>query len=76
MEHVISAHWHLIEWKPELIEELLSMLTPERIRIAVIAKAFESVCDQSEKWYGTKYKLEKISKELIEVFSFPRLNVI
>lgn len=67
MEHVMSAHWHLVEWKPELIQELLSMLTPERIRIAVIGKVFEPVCDQSEKWYGTKYNLGKISKELIEV---------
>ena len=36
-------------------------------RVAVIGKKFESIADEEEKWYGTKYKLEKIEKNIIEV---------
>ncbi|XP_077297857.1 insulin-degrading enzyme-like isoform X2 [Arctopsyche grandis] len=74
MEHIMSAHFNLTDWKPELIQEFLSMLTPERIRIAIIGKAFESTCDQSEKWYGTKYHLEKISKEKLDRWNKCGLN--
>ncbi|XP_077297928.1 insulin-degrading enzyme-like [Arctopsyche grandis] len=74
MEEIMSARFHLTEWKPELIQEFLSMLTPERIRITVVGKIFESICDQSEQWYGTKYHLEKISKEKLDRWNKCGLN--
>lgn len=36
-------------------------------RVAVIGKKFEGIADQEEKWYGTKYKLEKIEKNILDV---------
>ena len=36
--------------------------------IAVIGKKFESVVDCKEQWYGTSYKLEKISPKDIEAW--------
>ncbi|XP_077296687.1 insulin-degrading enzyme-like [Arctopsyche grandis] len=74
MEEIMSAHFHLTEWKPELIQEFLSMLTPERIRITVVGKIFESICDESEQWYGTKYHLEKISKAKLDRWNKCGLN--
>jgi len=72
-------------WKPELIAEVLSKLTPDNCRFAskigkfrlydkivyfhrvgIVSKKYESVADQTEKWYGTKYKIEEISTELMK----------
>lgn len=36
-------------------------------RVAVIGKKFESETKEEEKWYGTKYKLEKIPADVIKV---------
>ncbi|KOB70370.1 Insulin-degrading enzyme, partial [Operophtera brumata] len=35
MEDVLSAYYIVSEWRPELIDELLSMLTPENVRVGV-----------------------------------------
>ncbi|XP_077297040.1 insulin-degrading enzyme-like [Arctopsyche grandis] len=74
MDEIMSADFHLTDWKPQLIQEFLSMLTPERIRIKVVGKIFASNCDQTEKWYGTKYHLEKISKEKLDRWNKCGLN--
>ena len=36
-------------------------------RVAVVSKSFEDKADQIEKWYGTKYSVEQIPNELLEV---------
>ncbi|KAL4720112.1 hypothetical protein ACJJTC_008155 [Scirpophaga incertulas] len=38
MEDVLSAYYLMTEWRPDIIEELLSLLTPENVRVAVVAK--------------------------------------
>lgn len=38
-------------------------------RVAVIGKKFENEATETEKWYGTKYKLEKLPEDLIKVSS-------
>lgn len=38
MEDILSAYYLMTEWKPELITELLNLLTPENVRVAVVAK--------------------------------------
>lgn len=44
----------------------LSLIVSCYFRVGIVSKKFESVADQSEKWYGTKYKLEEISPELMK----------
>ncbi|KAG8188554.1 hypothetical protein JTE90_007162 [Oedothorax gibbosus] len=66
MEEVLSGPYLIQDYKPELIKQLLNLLTPENIRIAVVGKKFEDICCETEKWYGTKYKLEPIEGELLE----------
>ncbi|XP_059056588.1 insulin-degrading enzyme [Achroia grisella] len=77
MEDVLSAYYLISEWKPELIDEMLSLLTPENVRIAVVAKCFGEKCTQTEPWYGTKYLQEDIEeakiKEWKSVTSCPEL---
>jgi len=83
IEEVISGDYIFKEWKPELIQSLIDILTPDKIRIAVVGKTFESVADTAEKWYGTSYKLEKIAEEdlnkwknagLLDKFHLPPKN--
>ena len=66
IEEVLTAPLLYTEWKPELIMSLENYLVPEKIRVHVVAKAFEDIADAVEPWYGTKYKKEKISNEILE----------
>lgn len=50
----------LRKWNPARIKELLKRLTPENIRIEIIAKGLKQ--SKREKWYGTAYHLSDIPK--------------
>ncbi|CAF0874976.1 unnamed protein product [Brachionus calyciflorus] len=83
MENILSANYYLTKFNPEGIRELYDHMTPEKMRVTVIGKKYEGKTDQKEKWYGTDFKMEKISNEKInelksielnEVFSIPPPN--
>lgn len=63
---VLSANYILTEWRPDLIEDVLSRLNPENCRITIVGKKIADKCTESEKWYKTKYHSEKIEKAIIE----------
>lgn len=42
-------------------------------RLAVIGQKFENIADQTEPWYDTKYKMEKIPEDILEVKHFYNL---
>ncbi|XP_039761918.1 insulin-degrading enzyme [Pararge aegeria] len=62
MQDILSTYYLLSDWRPDLIEELLSLLTPDNVRVGVVAKCFESKCTKTEPWYGTKYLQEDIEE--------------
>ncbi|XP_014603217.1 PREDICTED: insulin-degrading enzyme isoform X1 [Polistes canadensis] len=66
MEDVLTAEHLFLEWDPQLITDVMEYLKPTNIRVHVVGKHFKNLANQSEKWYGTKFKKEKISLELIE----------
>ncbi|XP_014680687.1 PREDICTED: insulin-degrading enzyme-like [Priapulus caudatus] len=68
LNEVLSGPYLLEEYKPDLIEQVLSHLIPENIRIAVVGQKFEGHTDKKEEWYGTDYKIEEISDELIQMW--------
>lgn len=35
-------------------------------RVAIVSKSFEGKTDRTEEWYGTQYKQEAISDEVIK----------
>ncbi|XP_076033223.1 nardilysin-like isoform X2 [Oratosquilla oratoria] len=55
----------LEEYNPELIRECLGELMPEKCNIMLSSKSYDvdGICNQTEKWFGTKYKLEDIPEE-------------
>ncbi|XP_015602966.1 insulin-degrading enzyme isoform X2 [Cephus cinctus] len=74
MEEVLSAPQLYTEWNPELINLVVDHLTPQNIRVQVVGKQFENIATESEYWYGTKYKKEKISEDIISKWSNAGLN--
>ncbi|CAH1259207.1 IDE [Branchiostoma lanceolatum] len=69
MDHVLVAPYLCEDYEPQLIDNVLSKLTPENVRVAVVAKAFEGATDSEEQWYKTQYKIEPISPDLIQQWS-------
>ncbi|KAL6254449.1 hypothetical protein P5V15_014497 [Pogonomyrmex californicus] len=69
MTEVLCAKRVFNEWRPDLIDEIMKYLIPENIRIHLVAKACENIANETENWYGTKYKKEKISKETMDMWN-------
>ncbi|KAG4071853.1 hypothetical protein HA402_006014 [Bradysia odoriphaga] len=83
LEEVLTAPYLVSEWRPDLIEDLQKDLTPTTCRIIVVGQKLESIANNAEKWYGTKYHWEKLDKKLLEEWlncgfnpklSFPNAN--
>ncbi|XP_028137935.1 insulin-degrading enzyme isoform X1 [Diabrotica virgifera virgifera] len=68
MEDILSANYMLREWRPDLVESVWNSFVPDNVRISVIAKKFENELNETEPWYGTKYKKVDIPKETIEAW--------
>ncbi|KAL7990487.1 hypothetical protein Chor_013917, partial [Crotalus horridus] len=66
IEEVLAAEYLLEEFRPDLIEMVLDKLKPENVRVAIVSKTFEGKTDKKERWYGTQYKQENISDEVIK----------
>ena len=56
--------------KLEAISDML--LDPKNVLIMLRAKCLET--DQTEKWYGTKYKVENISESLMKKIANPNIE--
>ncbi|XP_030626254.1 insulin-degrading enzyme isoform X2 [Chanos chanos] len=74
LEEVLAAEYLLEEFRPDLIEMVLDKLRPEHVRVAVVSKSFEGQTDRTEEWYGTQYKQEAISDEVIKKWQNADLN--
>lgn len=67
MEEVLTAPYLISEWRPDLIQNLMDDLVPEKCRIVVVGQKVEPICDEVEEWYGTKYRSESIVEDVIKV---------
>ncbi|XP_032664480.1 insulin-degrading enzyme isoform X2 [Odontomachus brunneus] len=68
MNEILCGDCLFPQWKPELIDTIVNCLTPQNIRVHVVAKAYENVANETERWYGTKYKKESISAGTIDMW--------
>ncbi|XP_076461437.1 insulin-degrading enzyme-like [Babylonia areolata] len=66
MKEVLSAPYLFTEYRPELITMILNLLTPDNMRVHVSSKKFEGQTDQTEKWYGTHYRVDDLPSSLLE----------
>lgn len=71
-EKTISSQWLLEKWDDKIIQETLAHLDVKRSRMAVTAKQLpEGVgkLDKVEPIYGTEYRIERMSPELVREVS-------
>ncbi|CAG8671772.1 12592_t:CDS:2, partial [Racocetra fulgida] len=65
-ELILSGSHLIREYNPELILEGLNCLCWDKCIITLSSKLLKGL-DKKEKWFGTEYKLEKISEELLKI---------
>ncbi|CAG8531352.1 10171_t:CDS:10, partial [Cetraspora pellucida] len=61
------------EYNPELILEGLNCLCWDKCIVTLSSKLLKEL-DKKEKWFGTEYKLEKISDKLLKAIQNPKLH--
>lgn len=64
-EWLISGYSRLRKFNAQAIEDGLSYLRPDNFRFTIVSQTFPGEWDQTEKWYGTEYKYEKIPKDFL-----------
>ncbi|EKU21330.1 insulysin [Nannochloropsis gaditana CCMP526] len=66
---------YALDWDEQAVRDYLSLLTPERMHLTVVSKAFEEEAQKEawakEKWYGTLHKLEKLPEAKVAAWSNP-----
>ncbi|OQV24525.1 Insulin-degrading enzyme [Hypsibius exemplaris] len=66
---VLTGPVLLSEYQPETITDLLSHLTPDKLRISILSKSFKDVTMQKEPIYGIDYALKPIPEGVIKAWS-------
>lgn len=74
IEDVLAAQYYLTKFDPEAIQHLYDFFTPDKMKCAVISKKYEGKTDQIEQWYGTEYKLDRLSEEHLNTLKNCGLN--
>ena len=69
LEEVLSGPSLLGRWEPELINSVLDKLVPDKMTVMVISQKFKEEAQETEEWYGTKFKVEQIPAETIKMLS-------
>lgn len=64
-EWLISGFSRLRKFDAQAISDALSYLRPDNFRIILVSQHFPGGWDQTEKWYGTEYKYEKIPEDFL-----------
>lgn len=75
MREALAAGYLLEKFDPDLIKMVLDKLTPENVRVAVIAQKFQGGTDKKEQYYGTDYSIKPITPETLKVSCKPSLLV-
>ncbi|CAK8675757.1 unnamed protein product [Clavelina lepadiformis] len=76
LQDALTAGVLLKEYRPDLIQELLDSLSPNNMRLTVIAKSFGDKATETEKWYGTKYNMAQLPSSQIDKWSNVQPNPI
>ncbi|CAK7263695.1 hypothetical protein SEPCBS119000_000613 [Sporothrix epigloea] len=66
-ERLLSGMSCLYKFEPDLITRAIDSLRPDNLQITLVSRTYPGNWDKKEKWYGTEYKEEAISTELMSV---------
>jgi len=67
LEEVLIAPYLSNEWRPELISKLLDELVPSKCRISLVSQSYDQSVNEVEPYYKTKYGLERIPMDTLQV---------
>ncbi|CAM6083277.1 unnamed protein product [Calypogeia fissa] len=72
-EHTIYGDYAFEEWDAKQVNDLLSIITPENMRLDVLSKQFDRNAPgvKLEPWFGVPYTVEVLSDEVIQVWAHP-----
>lgn len=65
LEDILTAEYLIREWRPDLIQVLLSYFRPNNIRVTVVSQVFQNKTDTIDKYYGTPYTISKIPESTL-----------
>lgn len=65
-EEYLSGAYLSQEYNPDMVRTVLNCLTPDRVNLLVAGSFVAGTTDSTEKWYGTAYRIEKISKAKVD----------
>ncbi|KAI0105424.1 peptidase M16 inactive domain-containing protein [Nemania sp. FL0031] len=68
-EWLLSGQSLLRKFDPVMIEEAISLLRPDNMRLVIVSRDYPGGWDMKEKWYGTEYKSEKIPEDFLAEIS-------
>jgi len=74
IQDVLRANYLMESFEPELISKAINSLRLDNVRIHLISKSVEKDCNLTEKWYGQKYSVEKLSPELKKLLEDPQVG--
>ncbi|XP_039340132.1 nardilysin-like isoform X2 [Mauremys reevesii] len=61
-EDFLTGDQLLLEYKPEIIADVLNQLCPVRANLVLLSAASKRKCHLKERWFGTQYSAEDIDK--------------
>ncbi|KAK1840286.1 a-pheromone processing metallopeptidase ste23 [Colletotrichum chrysophilum] len=64
-EWLLSGYNRLRKFDSRLIDEGLTCLKPDNFRLTIVSQKLPGGWDQTEKWYGTEYRHEKIPDDFM-----------
>ncbi|XP_071521407.1 nardilysin-like [Panulirus ornatus] len=75
-EDYLTGDTLLSEYNPQVIKECLDALVPEKCNIIISSKTVDeqTICQETEEWFRTKYSVEEIPKVWKEQWANPQSN--
>ena len=74
LDEVLTGSYLLTEWSPDLITSLLSNLTTDTVRVAVVAQQFGPECVTEEPWYGAKFVTRPLEQDKLAAWAAAPLH--
>lgn len=74
MNEVLSGPILISEWRPDLINFVLNLLTPKNLRIILVDQSLHWKCTEIERIYSTRYGIEKVPQSKIRDWTICGVN--
>lgn len=73
-DKIITANDLIEEFDADLIMSYINQLTPQNLNIYMLSKKFDKSEMQTERWYGTQYRVDNFTAELLHKITNPEVS--